>query len=298
MKRGTPGKSHWRRPFGLFCAACLLVAAPVGGASFANEPDRSAKSAEQASAASATSLLRTVELTVGSGDTLFSLLGRTGVRKSGRMAVLDALKGRFDPRTLRPHDKVRLVLQSHKDDVVVHSLDLDLRGRDNVALNMSEAGTRRRPHNRIVFIFPLQKPEISSPFGWRTHPVFGDRRFHKGIDIRAPKGTPVSVSADGVVAEVGRRGNYGKYIRVRHTATVETTYSHLSGYASGLHAGQRVRQGQVIGYVGRTGVATGNHLYYEMLINGRHVDPLHPPSVIPDQELSSLKAPDRTDHLN
>jgi len=89
---------------------------------------------------------------------------------------------------------------------------------------------------------------------------------------------------------------------VRHNATVETTYSHLSGYAPGLRAGKRIRQGQVIGYVGRTGVATGNHLYYEMLINGEHVDPLDPPPLIPDQfngrKVTALKSSIRADRLN
>ncbi len=154
----------------------------------------------------------------------------------------------------------------------------------------------------ITFTPPLKRTEISSPFGWRIHPVFRDRRFHKGVDFRAPKGTPVSTTADGVVVEVGRRGNYGKYIRVRHTALIETTYSHLSGYVPGLRPGLRVRQGQVIGYVGRTGVATGHHLYYEMLVNGQHVDPLDPPSLIParpdGRKLVALKSLIQNDNLN
>jgi len=145
----------------------------------------------------------------------------------------------------------------------------------------------------IDFVLPLKKAELTSPFGWRVHPVFRDRRFHKGVDFRAPKGTPVSASAEGVVVEVGWRGNYGKIIRIRHSAKVETTYSHLSGFARGLSAGKKIKQGQVIGYVGRTGVATGHHLYYEMLIDGKHVNPLDPPPLISvrldGQQLSALK---------
>jgi len=132
----------------------------------------------------------------------------------------------------------------------------------------------------IEFVLPLKRAEVTSPFGWRVHPVFGDRRFHKGVDFRAPKGTPVWASADGVVVEAGWRGNYGKIVRVRHEAGVETTYSHLSGFARGLHAGKTVRQGQIVGYVGRTGVATGHHLYYEMVVDGKYVDPLAPPPII------------------
>lgn len=145
----------------------------------------------------------------------------------------------------------------------------------------------------IDFVLPLKRAEVTSPFGWRIHPVFGDRRFHKGVDFRAPKGTPVWASADGVVIEVGWRGNYGKLVRVRHRDNVETTYSHLSGFARGLHAGKQVKQGQVIGYVGRTGVATGHHLYYEMLVDGKHVNPLDPPPILAvrldSQQLSALK---------
>ncbi|MDX9862622.1 MAG: M23 family metallopeptidase, partial [Rhodospirillales bacterium] len=146
----------------------------------------------------------------------------------------------------------------------------------------------------IDFVLPLKRAEVSSPFGWRIHPVFGDRRFHKGVDFRAPKGTPVWASADGVVIEVGWRGNYGKLVRVRHRNNVETSYAHLSGFARGLHAGKPVKQGQIIGYVGRTGVATGHHLYYELLVDGKHVDPLDPPSILAvrleGQQLSALKS--------
>lgn len=145
----------------------------------------------------------------------------------------------------------------------------------------------------IDFVLPLKRAEVTSPFGWRVHPVFKDRQFHNGVDFRAPKGTPVAASAEGVVIEVGWRGNYGKIIRVRHRADVETTYSHLSGFARGLYAGKKVKQGQVIGYVGRTGVATGHHLYYEMLVDGKHVNPLDPPPVfavrLDGQQLTALK---------
>lgn len=145
----------------------------------------------------------------------------------------------------------------------------------------------------IEFVLPLKRAEVTSPFGWRIHPVFGDRRFHKGVDFRAPKGTPVWASADGVVVEARWRGNYGKIVRVRHPAGIETTYSHLSGFARGLHVGKKVRQGQVVGYVGRTGVATGHHLYYEMVIDGKYVDPLSPPPIfairLEGHQLTALK---------
>jgi murein DD-endopeptidase MepM/ murein hydrolase activator NlpD len=128
---------------------------------------------------------------------------------------------------------------------------------------------------------PLRIKEIvTSPYGWRIHPVFGDRRFHKGVDYGAPTGTPVLAAADGTVGDVGWRGNYGRYIRVDHGTGLATAYAHLSRFAKGLAAGQHVRQGQVIGYVGQTGVATGPHLYYEVIVGGKRVDPLNLPDAV------------------
>lgn len=136
----------------------------------------------------------------------------------------------------------------------------------------------------IAFV-DLDKPlridaKITSPYGWRIHPVFGDRRFHEGVDFGAPKGTPVVATADGRVDDIGWRGNYGEYIRLEHDSSLSTAYAHLSGFARGLRKGSMVKRGQVIGYVGRTGVATGPHLYYEVIVAGKRVDPLNVPPVV------------------
>jgi murein DD-endopeptidase MepM/ murein hydrolase activator NlpD len=125
----------------------------------------------------------------------------------------------------------------------------------------------------VSFWQPLPGARISSPYGWRVHPVWHKRAFHKGVDYEAALGTPVMASADGIVEDVGRRGNYGNYIRIRHSARLETAYAHLSGFAPALSAGEPVHRGDVIGYVGMTGVATGPHLYYELLVDGRQIDP-------------------------
>lgn len=137
-----------------------------------------------------------------------------------------------------------------------------------------------------VAVVDLSKPlmieaKITSPYGWRIHPVFGDRRFHEGVDFGAPKGTPVVATADGTIEDIGWRGNYGEYIRVRHDGHLETAYAHLAGFARGMQRGTQVKRGEVIGYVGRTGVATGPHLYYEVLIDGKQVDPMKAPPVVP-----------------
>jgi|GEM_PF-1615150 len=122
---------------------------------------------------------------------------------------------------------------------------------------------------------PLQiDARITSPYGWRIHPVFGDRRFHEGVDFGAPTGTPVVATSDGVVEDIGWRGNYGKYVRLRHDGHLATAYAHLSGFARGLQRGSTVKRGDIIAYVGRSGVATGPHLYYEVLVDGKQIDPM------------------------
>ncbi len=122
---------------------------------------------------------------------------------------------------------------------------------------------------------PVKFSRITSRFNrQRFHPMLKRRRAHRGIDYGAPRGTPILVTADGRIGFVGRRGGYGKTIVVRHGGTYSTLYGHLSRFARGLRAGSTVKQGDVIGYVGRTGMATGTHLHYEFRVNGTHRDPL------------------------
>jgi murein DD-endopeptidase MepM/ murein hydrolase activator NlpD len=97
--------------------------------------------------------------------------------------------------------------------------------------------------------------------------------MHKGIDFGAPIGTPIYAAGSGTVAEIGKKGAYGNYIRIRHNADYQTAYAHMSRFAKGLVKGEKVKQGQVIGYVGATGRATGPHLHYEILVDGSQVNP-------------------------
>ena len=122
-------------------------------------------------------------------------------------------------------------------------------------------------------IRPIAKARMTSGFGWRVHPVLGDMRFHKGMDFAAPLGTPVYATADGIVEMMEWRGNYGRLVTLRHDKGLESRYAHLSGYEMGLRVGGRVAQGQVIGYVGASGLATGPHLDFELRIGGQPVDP-------------------------
>ena len=126
--------------------------------------------------------------------------------------------------------------------------------------------------------FLVRKPVLSAimrgGFGMRRHPILGYTKMHTGVDWAAPTGTPIFASGNGVVDKVGWESGYGKYIRIRHTNGYETAYGHLTAYARSIDVGSRVRQGQVIGFVGSTGLSTGAHVHYEILVNGRFVDPM------------------------
>jgi murein DD-endopeptidase MepM/ murein hydrolase activator NlpD len=121
---------------------------------------------------------------------------------------------------------------------------------------------------------PVAEGIMRSPFGIRRHPILGYTKMHTGVDWAAPTGTPIYASGNGTVEKEGWESGYGKYIRVRHTNGYETAYGHMSAFARGVEEGKRVRQGQVIGFVGSTGLSTGSHLHYEILVNGRFVDPM------------------------
>jgi murein DD-endopeptidase MepM/ murein hydrolase activator NlpD len=121
---------------------------------------------------------------------------------------------------------------------------------------------------------PIEFSRISSGFSMRLHPILQTWRAHRGVDYAAPIGTPVRSTADGIVEEVGRQGGYGNTVVLRHGAQYTTLYGHLDGFAHGVRRGAAVKQGQIIGYVGRTGWATGPHLHYEFRINDVQQDPL------------------------
>lgn len=122
---------------------------------------------------------------------------------------------------------------------------------------------------------PLEFTRVSSGFSVaRYHPVLQKVRAHKGVDMAAPTGTRVKASGDAVVDFVGRKGGYGNVIVLKHNNGVSTVYGHLSRFAEGLRRGIKVSQGEIIGFVGMTGVATGPHLHYEFLLNGQHRDPM------------------------
>ncbi|MEL0235843.1 MAG: M23 family metallopeptidase, partial [Pelagibacteraceae bacterium] len=116
---------------------------------------------------------------------------------------------------------------------------------------------------------PINGARLSSTYGMRKHPILGYNKMHRGTDFAAPKGTPIMASGSGIIEMAKWNGAYGKYIRIRHNSKYKTAYAHLNGYARGIKRGAKVRQGQIIGYVGSTGRSTGPHLHYEVLVNGK-----------------------------
>lgn len=121
---------------------------------------------------------------------------------------------------------------------------------------------------------PIEGARLSSSYGRRKHPVLGYTRMHKGVDFSAPTGTPIMAAGDGVVERASWFGSFGNYVRIRHNGSYKTIYAHMSKYGRGIKKGVRVRQGQIIGYVGATGRVTGRHLHYEVYKDGTQVNPL------------------------
>ncbi len=126
---------------------------------------------------------------------------------------------------------------------------------------------------RILMQTPIDGARMSSGYGMRRHPVLGYNKMHKGVDFAASSGTPIYAAGNGVIEKAGRNGGYGNYIRIRHNNGLKTAYAHMRKFAKGMKAGKHVRQGDVIGYVGTTGRSTGPHLHFEVLKNGKQINP-------------------------
>ena len=131
--------------------------------------------------------------------------------------------------------------------------------------NSAKKFLMRKPMNGGVF---------NSPFGFRHHPILGYSRMHAGVDWSAPIGTPIMASGSGTIVKVGWKSGYGQRVEIQHANGYKTTYNHMSGFGPGVREGAKIFQGQTIGYVGSTGLSTGAHLHYEVLVNGSFVDPM------------------------
>jgi len=144
-------------------------------------------------------------------------------------------------------------------------------GDDGVVDYYDEEGKSAK---KFLMRKPMSIGIIRSGFGWRVHPILGYRRLHTGVDYAAPHGTPIMAAGNGIVEKVGPTSGYGNFTLIRHTNGYETGYGHQSAFAKGIVPGAHVHQGEIIGYVGSTGLSTGDHLHFEIRVNGSPVDPL------------------------
>jgi murein DD-endopeptidase MepM/ murein hydrolase activator NlpD len=233
---------------------------------------------------------RTVELREGEiATSLFAATDAAAVPESVASQIADIFAGDIDfYRDLRRGDRFRVVFESYQHSgQVVHTgrvlaVEFVVAGKSHQAVWYQPVGQSGNYYGfdghslrRAFLRAPLSFTRISSGFGGRVHPILNIWKWHTGIDYAAPIGTPIRATADGVVKFVGQQTGYGNAIELKHQGVYSTLYGHLSAFAHGLHAGQSVTQGDVIGYVGMTGWATGPHLHYEFRINGVAKDPLH-----------------------
>jgi len=243
---------------------------------------------------------------------LYESASRLGANSSitSQMVKLFSHKIDFD-RDLKPGDKFQLVFDREVTESgrTVETGDLqyaEIKGirfyrfeRHGATDYFDELGKNIKG---FLLRTPVDGARMTSTFGMRLHPVLGYNRMHQGIDFGAGTGTPVLAAGDGVVVEARRWGGYGNWLRIRHSGGWETGYGHLSAYARGLRAGQHVRQGQLVAYVGATGLATGPHLHYETWFNGARVNPVSAKvpqgTVLAGAELTAFKAQKaRIDHM-
>ncbi len=152
-------------------------------------------------------------------------------------------------------------------------VDLSLYRYDNEDGNAGYFDALGRTTKKTLMKTPIDGARISSGFGMRKHPILGYNKMHKGMDFAASLGTPIYAAGDGTIEKLGREGAYGNYVRIRHTGNMKTAYAHMHKFGKGLKSGDRVKQGDVIGYVGTTGRSTGPHLHYEVLLDGKQVNP-------------------------
>ncbi len=212
-----------------------------------------------------------------------------GVPFDALQAVIHAYSYELDfQRDIQPGDRFALLYEEeHYADgrfartgdillarLTLSGLDLPIYRFETAAGTIDYFDPEGRSIRRALLRTPVDGARISSGYGMRRHPILGYSRMHQGIDFAAPTGTPIFAAGDGVVDRIGRNGGYGRYIRLRHHAGLATAYGHMSRFAPGLGRGDRVSQGDVIGYVGSTGLSTGPHLHYEVLVDGRATNPL------------------------
>ncbi len=221
-------------------------------------------------------------------NSLYGSAAKAGIPKTVVSEAIKIYSQNVDfQRDIAPGDKLEVMYETHQTDegYVAKTGDvlyakLTLGGREIPLYRFETAdgavdffGPDGKSTKKTLMKTPVDGARMSSGFGFRRHPVLGYGKMHKGIDFAAPTGTPIYASGDGRIAKAGRFSSYGNYVRVRHRSDLETAYAHMSRIAPGIRPGVRVKQGQLIGYVGTTGRSTGPHLHYEVLVNNKQVNP-------------------------
>ncbi len=190
-------------------------------------------------------------------------------------------------RDIRNGDKFKILFESFYDDKGNRVKDgnvlfasLDLRQKRTIGMYLNTANDRNEYFDakgnsvkKSLLRTPINGARISSRFGRRRHPVLGYTKMHKGIDFAAPRGTPIFAAGSGKITYYGRNGGYGNFVKVRHSRDYSTAYAHASRFARRLRVGSKVKQGDIIAYVGTTGRSTGPHLHYEIIYKGSPVNP-------------------------
>ncbi len=188
-------------------------------------------------------------------------------------------------RDIRKRDSFQIMFEVFVDDnnKIIESgnilyANLVLSGENNSLYYFDEQGSEGhydkngKSIKKALMKTPINGARLSSPFGMRKHPIDGFNKMHRGTDFAAPMGTPIMASGDGVVKKAAWCGGGGNCVVIRHNSTYQTVYAHMSKFAKGIRSGIRVKQGQVIGYVGSTGKSTGPHLHYEVIVNGKKIN--------------------------
>ncbi|MFP4097645.1 MAG: peptidoglycan DD-metalloendopeptidase family protein [Alphaproteobacteria bacterium] len=188
------------------------------------------------------------------------------IRQGDEIEVLYETYETEDGKFARYGNLLYASLNVNKTDIPIYRFEGD--GGDAQYYHEDGASLKQ-----LLMKTPVDGARMSSGYGMRKHPILGYSKMHKGMDFAAPRGTPIYAAGDGVIERIGPWGSYGNYMRIRHNGTYKTAYAHMKGYAKGMKKGKRVKQGQVIGYVGNTGRSTGPHLHYEVMKNGQQINP-------------------------
>ncbi|MFV1851812.1 MAG: peptidoglycan DD-metalloendopeptidase family protein [Thalassospira sp.] len=262
--------------------------------SFQPDPETivSVSRTEEGYQASSDKVALTTSNNVASGvieQSLFLAAERNGVPLAVLMDMIELYSYEVDfQRDIQPGDSFEVMYQELKNDAgervrygdVLYA-SMTLSGNEVRLYSFTDKNgdtdfynQKGESYRRALMRTPINGARLSSGYGQRKHPILGYTKMHKGIDFAAPRGTPIFAAGNGTIAKIGRNGGYGNYIMIRHNDSYDTAYAHMKGFAKGLKQGARVKQGDVIGYVGTTGRSTGPHLHYEILKNNVQVNPI------------------------